>query len=213
MAAVSGNNPSSPYGIFAPWKEGSRRFELFKITWNRSPHPTEPHFSKQAKAIGHLAAALLLTIPVINYLALVILGRLSPTALVAPVDLIGIYWGEEFGLDIEAGLSDDNREFCGAPQITEERLINFRAACRNKGNMIEETVRRINERLDEHGCVMNISAYQAETRDILRNKGFTETEIDDKIDPLFPTDDVTYRVSITKEAAIMLLTRTGHLNP
>jgi len=124
-----------------------------------------------------------------------------------------VAWGEEFGLDIEAGLSDDNREFCGAPQITAERLTNFRAACRNKGNMIEETVRRINERLDEHGCVMNISADQAEARNILRNRGFTETEIDDKIDPLFPTDDVTYRVSITKEAIIMLLTRTGHLNP
>ena len=86
-------------------------------------------------------------------------------------------------------------------------------ACHNKNTMVEETVRRINERLDEHGCVMNISAYQAETRDILRNKGFTETEIDNKIDQLFPTDEEDFSVSITEKAAIMLLTRTGLLNP
>jgi len=123
-----------------------------------------------------------------------------------------VAWGKEFGLDIDAGKRDPNREGTGVRHLNPERENEFRQACTNPELLVQEITRRINQNVDNHGSVMDVSIYEETIRRVFVEMGLDNATIDQRIEALFPSHPETYTVSLTEEAIKILLTQIGLLN-
>ena len=122
-----------------------------------------------------------------------------------------VMWGDEFGLDVEAGQKDRNWRTYGEHRLNDQLKGNFRDALTNSDLLLDEVFRRANERKDDHGAILDLSIYQDSVRDLLNKKGLSPTEIDDAVETLFPTEPDTYAMTISREALKLLLIEIGIL--
>ena len=132
-----------------------------------------------------------------------------------------VAWGEEFGLDVIAGFRDPNREGCGERQLTPERLEEFRNICNDPERLIDGLMNLINSRRlpnkkdperTNNRDLIDASSYREFIVGILREQGFNQEAIDQKIEQFFPIDDSTNEMNLTKEAVSFILTCVGLLN-
>jgi hypothetical protein len=102
--------------------------------------------------------------------------EISPCMHVHAVAAAKALWGQELGLDVDAGRADDNMG-CGTSYINNTKKERFKRICQD--NMVTNLYEELTQSIDEDsGGLQHASLYRERLTRILRNRGYTLQEIE-----------------------------------
>lgn len=104
-------------------------------------------------------------------------------------------WGDEFGLDAEAGRKDEYLS-CGSGYLSQFEKTQFENSCRR--DLLDQVFTRIKNDKDEHGNIINFGDYRDRLRIILSESGLKPNQIDEELKLLVPTLD-QYRTTLKSQ--------------
>ncbi len=133
-----------------------------------------------------------------------------------------ILWGDEFGLNKEEALRDENAQGeivqnLQLVYLSAENKQRFKTACEK--NLLRGVFEYVKNDLDEEGAVQYIAEYRDRLCIILREEGLKPAEVNEEIERLLPDEVVKTKdgqkelKTVTEEAIKLLLIDIGVLNP